>query len=329
MPRKPRQDAEAIGSDSFLDVVTNIVGILIILVMVVGIRIKNAPPSDVEDDAAVKGRVAHLGDESEGLERDVLSLEQQVQSVTFSMQAKHQERATLAFLVAEHERQLNDAKKQLGSEHQTAFDLRRALAAAENDLKKLGNAKDEATKPKKKVPIQIKSYPTPISHTVFGAEIHFQLKHGRLAWVPLDEMKDLCEQAARSNLNRLQSVDEVSDVVGPRQGFHAQWVIERLDAAEHDGRTPVAFSFEIVPVSDELGERFDDAIRPNSRFRMRLADFPPRQTTVTLWTYGDSFVEYARIKEMLYSAGYQVAARPLPDELHIGASTQGSHSAAQ
>lgn len=328
MARKPRQDAEAIGSDSFLDVVTNIVGILIILVMVVGIRIKNAPPSDV-DDTAAKGHVAQLGDESDALERDVLRLEQQVKSVTFSMQAKHQERSTLAFLVAEHERQLDEAKKQLGSEHQAAFDLRRALAAVENDLKKLGNAKDEATKPKKKVPIQIRSYPTPISHTVFGAEAHFQLKHRRLAWVPLDEMKDLCEQAARANLDRLQSVGEVSDVAGPRQGFQAEWVIERLDEAEHDGRTPVNFSFELVPVSEELGERVEDALRPNSRFRVKLSDFPPRQSTVTLWIYGDSFVDYARVKELLYGLGYQVAARPLPDELNIGASNQGSHSAAQ
>ena len=37
------QDAHAFGSDSFLDVVTNMVGILIVLVMVVGVRIKHAP----------------------------------------------------------------------------------------------------------------------------------------------------------------------------------------------------------------------------------------------------------------------------------------------
>lgn len=329
MSRKPRQDAEAIGSDSFLDVVTNIVGILIILVMVVGMRIKNAPPSDVEDDTAVKGRIAQLGDESEALERDVLSLEQQVQSVTLSAQAKHQERSTLAYLVAEHERQLDEAKKKLGGEHLAAFDLRRAVAAAENDLKKLGNVKDEAAKPKKKIPIQIKSYPTPISHTVFGTEVHFQLKHGRLAWVPLDEMKELCGQAALTNKDRLQSVEELSDILGPRQGFQARWLLERLDEAEHDGRIPIAFSFEMIPVSEELGEPVNEALRNTSRFRIRLSDFPPRQTTVTLWTYGDSFADYSRVKELLYGLGYQVAARPMPEDRYIGASTQGTHSAAQ
>ncbi|HQU45614.1 MAG TPA: hypothetical protein PK867_22565, partial [Pirellulales bacterium] len=213
--------------------------------------------------------------------------------------------------------------------HQASLDVRRALAAAENDLKKLGEAKAEVAKPKKRAPIQIKSYPTPISHTVFGAEAHFQLKHGRLAWAPLNEMAEMCNQEARSNLERLQNVAEISDVVGPRQGFQARWVVERLDDAEHDGRTPVSFSFEMFPVSEELGEKVDEALQPTSRFRMKLSDYPPRQSTVTLWTYGDSFVDYARVKELLYSLGYNVAARPLPDDINIGGSNHGSHSAAQ
>ncbi|MBL9125746.1 MAG: hypothetical protein JNG90_19050, partial [Planctomycetaceae bacterium] len=41
--RKRRDDGEAMGSDSFLDVVANMVGIVIILVMVAGLRSKTAP----------------------------------------------------------------------------------------------------------------------------------------------------------------------------------------------------------------------------------------------------------------------------------------------
>ena len=38
-----RTDEFGFGSDSFLDVVANIVGILIILIVMVGVRVKNAP----------------------------------------------------------------------------------------------------------------------------------------------------------------------------------------------------------------------------------------------------------------------------------------------
>src|SRR6185437_9133576 len=151
MARVIRQDAEAVGSDSFLDVVTNIVGILIILVMVVGIRVKNSPPVSPNDDETKK-QVARLAGEAEALERDVLRLENQVQSVTFSAQAKYQERGMLAVLLAAQQREIEEAKKSLGAESQGSFEVRRALAAVELDLKKLGEAKADAAKPKKRKP---------------------------------------------------------------------------------------------------------------------------------------------------------------------------------
>jgi hypothetical protein len=326
MPRKPRQDAEAVGSDSFLDVVTNIVGILIILVMVVGIRVKNSPPVSSNDEQ-IKQEVARLAGEADALESDVLRLENQVQEVTYSAQAKYQERGTLAYLLAEQQRELEEAKQSLGTENRGSFEMRRALAAAEADLKKLGDAKAEAAKPKKRTPIQIKSYPTPISHTVFGSEVHFQLRHGRLAWVPLDEMSKLCVDAALPSKHRLEQGQDITGVVGPRQGFEAHYSFEPIDMG--DGRIHPDFFLELIPISKDLGETIDDAMLPTSRFRTKLADFLPRESTVTLWTYGDSFTEYARVKEVLYGLGYHVAARPLPDDINIGGSSHGSHSAAQ
>ncbi|HWB14213.1 MAG TPA: hypothetical protein VG826_33610 [Pirellulales bacterium] len=329
MARRIRQETEAIGSDSFLDVVTNTVGILIVLVMVVGIRAKNSPVDLPTEDADAKKAVGQLSEEAEGIEQDMLRLEGLVQEVTLSAQAKYQERGTLAYLLAEHERELDEAKKSLSTENQTAFEIRRALEAAESDLKKLENAKADVEKPKKRTPIKINSYPTPISRTVYGQEVHFQLRNGRLAWAPLMEMKELCEIDAKSKIERLRTMSEMSDMVGPRQGFEARYVLERLDDAAEAGTVPLAFSFELIPVSKELGEKVDDALEPTSRFRAKLSECPPRQCTVTLWTYGDSFAEYARVKELLYGMGYHVAARPLPDDINIGASNFGSHSSAQ
>jgi hypothetical protein len=142
-------------------------------------------------------------------------------------------------------------------------------------------------------------------------------------------MAEMCVHDAASKKDRLQTVSEFSEVLGPRQGFEARYVYARLDDAAEGDRVPIVFTFELIPVSEELGETVNEALQPTSRFRAKLSDFPPRQCTVTLWIYGDSFADYARVKELLYSMGYQVAARPLPDDYPIGASNQGSHSSAQ
>lgn len=325
--RKPRQDAEAIGSDSFLDVVTNIVGILIILVMVVGIRVKNTPLPAQQDDEEAKQQVARLGGQAAALEQDVLRMEGMIKSVTYSAQAKFQERGLMAYALAESERELEEAKKSLGAENQSSFEIRRAVSAAEMDLNKLDAIKAEAAKPKKRVPIQIKSYPTPISKTVFGDEVHFQLKHGRLAWVPFMDLANLCVRDATPHKEQLARGNDISGVVGPRHGFEARYTFEPIDVG--DGRIDANFLVEIVPISGDLGESVNDALSTTSQFRIRLSDYPPRQTTATIWVYGDSFSDYARVKEMLYQMGYHVAARPLPDNMYIGGSNHGTHSAAQ
>jgi hypothetical protein len=67
----------------------------------------------------------------------------------------------------------------------------------------------------------------------------------------------------------------------------------------------------------------------NSEFRRVLAGADPKTTTVTLWTYADSFSEFGKLKKMLYELGYATAARPLPPGQPIGGSPDGSKSAAQ
>ena len=323
MPRTIRQDTEAIGSDSFLDVVTNIVGILIILVMVVGIRIKNLPATTAEDPASAKADVAGLEHEAESLERDMLGLEDQVRSVTFTAQARFQERGMLAYLLAEHEREINEAKKSLDAQTRAAFDMQRTLSAAEHEAQRLEQAKDQARQIKKRKPIQIKSYPTPLSHTVYGNEVHFQLSHGRLTYVPLPELFGLAGDDAHEQFNRDPTAGVFEGIVGPRQGFQARYAVLRQEGGG------VFSEVVVLPVAETTGEPVDEALKELSQFRTRLSALRPRQTTVTLWTYPDSFTDYSRIKEVLYNLGFSVAGRPMEEGVPIGGSSAGSRSAAQ
>ncbi len=58
MPR--RQEEQAFGSDSFLDIVANVVGILIILIVLVGLRVSRAPVSPELLSAAIEAEAAIL-----------------------------------------------------------------------------------------------------------------------------------------------------------------------------------------------------------------------------------------------------------------------------
>ena len=54
-----------------------------------------------------------------------------------------------------------------------------------------------------------------------------------------------------------------------------------------------------------------------------------QQTTITVWVYPESFGEFRKLKERLFQEGFLCAARPLPENMRIGASPRGSSSAAQ
>jgi len=332
MPRLIRQDAEAVGSDSFLDVVTNIVGILIILVMVVGIRVKHAPAKPAGpawDEAQARAEVERLQSEAGSLERDVRKTEEQIQALAATAQGRFQERSTLAYLIAERERELGAARKSLDEKNRHAFDLRRARAKADLDLARVEREAGEAgaIAEKAKKPIQIQSRPTPISHTVFGNEVHFRLLGGRIAYVPIDEIGDLCRQDVESKIHRLNSVDEFSGTMGPIHGFRGLYEVRRIDIG--GGASSVYFGVQFAPLAEDLGEPVADALKENSDFRWRLGNFSSRRTTVTLWTYPDSFTDYSTVKEELYQLGFGVAARPMEEGILIGGSTDGTHSSAQ
>ena len=78
MPRYRSPEAESAGQDSFLDVVTNIVGILIILVMVIGGRVQQLV---FDAPAPVDSQAAALAREIETLEATVAIAENEVQEL--------------------------------------------------------------------------------------------------------------------------------------------------------------------------------------------------------------------------------------------------------
>ena len=332
MPR-PRAEADlSAGQDSFLDVVTNIVGILIILVMVIGARVRQiilTPPDPAAAPAvaAVMAEATELAQTVTSTETEIEGLEAQIAEVELEAAAAAQSRLNLATAVAAATRELEQRKAEADAASVAAAERsarRRALTAEIHqctlETQGLGHAKATTE--------EVLAYPTPIGRMVNGEEIHFRLAGGRVAYVPLEELFELAKAHTRRNADSLSDLATRVVTVGPARDFNLDYVVEtKIDRAR--GQVLVRSREWVVrPVGPAVGEPVAEALGPTSRFRGVLSGVKP-DTTVTLWCYPDSFEGYRAIRAELHRLGIPTAGRPLPDGAPIGGSTDGSKSVVQ
>ncbi len=324
---------EAVGSDSFLDVVTNIVGILIILVMVVGMRTKNAPV-ETEDDALAAANaplvaeIERLTSQSAGVEQDIQRLHLQAKIVEQELQLRDLARTQLGVVVASAEQELERRRTQLDADRRSSFDVQTKLVQAQTELARIEQATDQAAAVKGPT-IEVKTFHTPLSKTVMGNEIHFQLLAGRVAYLPIEELFELAKQETRAHMSRSPELTQRVFIVGPKQGFEMRYTVDMI-IDHRNGQVAVrSKEWQVLPMQAKLGESVEEAMAGTSQFRQTLSLHRPGDTTVTLWTYPDSFAEYRWLNDELHRLGYVTAGRPLPAGFPIGGSPHGSRSAAQ
>ncbi len=337
MARSIRQNTDAPGYDSFLDIVANMVGILIILVMVVGVRVKNAPVAAIFSGAAEEDPQLEKGQKTLlSLYSDVLRTDNHREILEHEAIARGRYRDTLAAAASFMEHEIQSRREKLDAESRHAFDLGRSLSESRLRLRQLRQQREQ-TENAEAEPIKIENYPTPLSKTVDDRETHFRLCAGRIVYVPVNELVDAFESEARHKAHRLRQRTEYVDTVGPIDGFRLRYALERLTIASE---SPMDAGIvrqqvvrlkrcEFIPVTDQLGETVDEALTGSSRFRARLAGLRQGRNTVTIWTYPDSFDDFLRIKKDLYQMGFACAARPLEEGVFISGSPEGSKSAAQ
>ena len=336
---------DAPGQDSFLDIVANMVGIMILLVMVVGLRasrevikVSDEPTSQqaaVESEPVSDDHIQAAFHEAVDLERDVREQVRTAVNMHGEARLREEERNWLTTFVAAAEQELNQRRDQLDAEEQRDFDLRRKLAAAHMTLDNLAREQVSLFSEPTEVE-EIESFPTPLAKTVTGNEVHLRLAEGHIAFIPVDELLEELKQHADQNVWRFRDQDFVEDTVGPVGDFRLRYRREKRNYTVHNGeqvQTTGAYvvlsRWELLPLSSQIGEPVDQALLPRSDLWYALKKNAPDTTTVTIWTYPGNFNEYRRLKEALFAAGYATAGRPLPDGILIGGSPQGSRSAAQ
>lgn len=329
-----RKEEQEFGSESFLDVVANVVGILIILVMVVGMRIQKSSAEAVEAEVPAVDLSA-MRSQSQQLSRELDQLAAQIGLSGRELLELASQQQDLAALGADRRREMDQRRLALDELSRRQLDEQQRRAAAEQLASQL--ERDLETTESSKQKITIESYPTPLSRTVDGKEQHFQLRAGRIAPIPLDELLVKLKADAQSQFWKLKDLPEATATVGPIDGFRLRYTFQRVDVPLEDqiaGRRMVSSmaqlsQWTLIPSDNLLGETLEEALLPQSEFHRALTKHRGRNTTVTLWTYPDSFKEFRRLKKELYQLGFPIAGRPMPADSPIGGSPHGSKSAAQ
>ena len=339
MPRRPRDQTDAPGQDAFLDVVANLVGILIILVMVVGAQTKRgliaretARHSAASPPAAPLPDVAAAEAAAASVENSIGELQQKISRQNQEVAFREAERNRVQLLVTIAEQRLAEHRNQLGASEQERYDLQEQLAAARGELARLSQTAAALTKPS---PAVLQHLPTPMAKTVFGTEIHFRLLGGRLVYVPWEEMLERLKADAPQHVHKLQGAPRAEMSLPVISGFGARYILRRADV-EIQTRLGVASQSKVelesiyfVDAEPNLGVPLAEALQSGSAFHSRLAGHKPQQTTVTIWVYPDSFDQFRQLKAELFKLGYLTAGRPLPAGHPIGGSPDGSRSSAE
>lgn len=347
-------DKNAPSLDSFLDVVTNLVGILIILIMVVGITARDAivdaaigqtegtvkpptlsipAPEPEPPTAPLKPQGPTLA-ELNSMAQDVASIQQQIADVQQQAKLAFEERNQLQLFLTSAETTLNQKQQELSSSQQQEVAQQRDLLQTTSQLEQMYDQIESLRDYRPEVK-ELAHYPTPLARTVFGQEEHFRLSKGRISYVPMERLVEAMKNDARSHIDRARRDGKAVARVGPLNGYVMQYALvsrsyemeTSLGTATRGGVELQNFTLE--PETEEIGFPVNEALQPGSRFRDIIASLDPARTTITIWTYPDSYADFRQVRDDLYEIGFTTAARPLPKDYPIGGSPQGSRSSSQ
>ena len=331
------------GQDSFLDVVTNIVGILILLVMVVSLRASQGAAKTAVDAArsgkatqqAADDKLAYIFQTAVAAERDVRVSVRRAVDTRQETRLREEERMLLQTLVMQAEHDVASRREKLSADEQRDFDIRRQLSEAQDVLEEL--TREQAALASQDVIVEeIECQPTPLARVVTGDQTHILLSDDHIAVVPFEELLDQMMSDARSNIWRMKDDDVMERTIGPVGGFRlrytfvkAQLLARGAQGSVVAGRFSQFAQCHFLPVHKPVGEPAGEALHANSEFRQHLARLNPQRTTVTIWTYPGNYGRLREVKRVVREIGFQSAVRPLPAGVPIGASRSGTESVAE
>ncbi len=347
--RRPKREI-AFSFDSFLDVVANVVGIILRLILVawVGARayrgLPVSPPAPEEaavrpaaPEESVPPELRRLRDE---LARARGALADQLRHVEEVRGGREQAARDLASL-AGRARDLETERQALERSAREQRQRVQSASLSEDELRqRTKRLTEELAALRDQPPVQQSlRYKTPVSQPV-KEELMFECKGGRASFIDIGALLDEVKAGLRPRAESLRSRWQLEDAAGPVGAFRLRYTVEReragldavLSGAGPDGQSNFRYglsTWEVEPVRAARGEAADAALADDSEFR-RVADgIDPQQTAVTFWVYPDSFDVYRKLRDFLHDREVVVAGRPLPEGVPIRSSRNGTTSRGQ
>ncbi len=331
-----REENSAVGEESFMDTIANLVGILIIFVVIIVARSKPLAiqqasmalqQSQMETIESSRTKVEQLAGE---LER------QQKQMLQHAIEIEYRRAERDAFLDKKNllEQTLQEKLSSLDEEQRKLSEKSREQQELESQLEEL-EVQEKQLEQKSDPTAALYHLPTPMAKTVFEKEVHLMLVEGKLVVIPWDRLveslKGELEYAAQRNSRK----DLIEGRLGPIGGFIMDYRLNAKRGMVSNGATTgygqvISLErFELEPTNEMVMESVSESLKDNGRLKVELAGRNPRETVVTTWVYPDSFGEFRELKEQLFKLGFLSAARPLPHGVRVGAAPTGSQSVAQ
>lgn len=321
------------GQDSFLDIVANLVGVLIILVVIVGAQATTAW-NHVEPDAAiaeeiqtVDQQIVRASNTVKTLEADNHALESdiQTQSMLAAVASENRHKTLVSLEVVRQE--VEAQRKMLGQEQQQQFDRLRERAQLQDALDRISRETNAlSVNTPSVINKTIEHHPTPISQTVFTNVIHVRLINGQLAVVPVDLLTDQMQREWKVKAAKLRNQPGVSstiETVGPIDNFRLQYELEA------SGNRVQLARYQIIAMSENLGRPTAEMLQSGSLFMGQLSKHVPEDTTISIWLYPTDLKDHRLLKNWLHQRGFKVASWLQEPGQSISFGPQGSHISAQ
>jgi hypothetical protein len=349
--RRPQREI-AFSFDSFLDLVANVVGIIIRLILIVWVGARSYSSIPKADDATPASVAAATATPDDPLQSELAKSRRELEEAQAQLVAQLRLLHQSQLETAQVSHELDQVAKgedilagQTTDLDRAAGDRKQALTTAALSLEELRQRaakvrqalRDLQAQPSAKKTLRFR---TPVSQPVHSEELMFECRNGRVTFIDLAALLDEMKRDLDDKAKTLRRQWQVRAVAGPAGPFQMTYLLERergpfenmLAGAGPDPDASFRYNlstWQIEPVTLTRGETLEEAMKPGSEFRQVVDHLDPRETAVTFWVYPDSFALFRQVRDYLYERDIMVAGRPLPDGIPISSSRHGSVSRGQ
>jgi hypothetical protein len=337
MIRRRRKSREIEFSfDSFLDVVANVVGIILRLILVAWVGARSyqvvvptpMPTLTQEEIAELPDPQDPLAPELERQRREMAEAQKYLLEQLKDWQKLRQDSTLTAeelSRLTEHAGQLDLQRKNVAEKNRQDAQAVRNVALSLEEIRARSKKVLEEIEFLRKAPPKKNTlrYRTPVSHPLNSEEFLFECRNGRVSFIDYGKFMEEIERTLNDS-NKLRRSDRYSGTTEAAGSFRMHYTLE-IDPATQKP----ALSWEIESVAPLRGETVETALHDNSEFRRVIDSIVPGSAAVTMCVYPDSFPLYRKLRDYMHERDLDVAGRPLSEDDIIRASRHGTASRGQ